>query len=406
MRAMKTLVISAVTVLGLLATTQVANAAPKKQTVKFSVTGDCKGEEEMIEGESDDNCKIVATISSASPSRSAVLEQLNDDDEWDEAAKARSKSGKVSFKIDATDEDDLWLDGDFTFRVVVAKSGSNKAYTSKEYTFTFTPAESTDEDEDEGSGEASSKQKGKSTGNTKLDTVLDKMDDKNTTFDDNCEKSFGADCKLMFTSTGPNWSKLTAAKWQPMCEKLLKQSAANCKLMYGASAPPPGSNNQPSSGGSNVKITEADIKKACTAAGITDCDAVVKLLLGPTKPSQAEQSKLLGSKMDAFFKAMPQQPSSGGSNNQPSSGGSTQQPSSGGSGGQPTSGGVAITAESIKKACTTAGIADCTAIVKLMMDGMASGKAPDPQEMNKLLGNKADAFLKAMGFPSQPSTSK
>ena len=250
------------------------------------------------------------------------------------------------------------------------------------------------------------------------------MDDKNTTFDDDCKKSFGADCTLMFTSTGPNWSKLTAAKWQPMCEKLIKQTAANCKLMYGATAPPPGSNNQPSSGGSNVKITEADIKKACTAAGITACDPVVKLLLGPTKPTQAEQSKLLGNKMDAFFKAMPQQPNSGGSNNQPSSGGSNNQPSSGGSNNQPSSGcsnnqpssggsnnqppsgGVAITAESIKKACTTAGIADCTAIVKLMMDAMASGKAPDPQEMNKLLGNKADAFLKAMGFPSQPSTKK
>ena len=77
-----------------------------------------------------------------------------------------------------------------------------------------------------------------------------------------------------------------------------------------------------------------------------------------------------------------------------------------GSNNQPSSGGVAITAESIKKACTTAGIADCTAIVKLMMDGMASGKPPDAQAMNKLLGNKMDAFLKAMGFPSQPSTSK
>ena len=324
---MKTLVISAVAVLGLLATTQVANAAPKKQTVKFSVTGDCKGEEEMIEGESDDNCKIVATISSTSPSRSAVLEQLNDDDEWDEAAKARSKSGKVSFKIDATDEDDLWLDGDFTFRVVVAKSGSNKAYTSKEYTFTFTPAEEEEEDEDDsGSGEASSKQKSKSTGDKKLDAVMDKMDDKNTTFDDNCEKSFGADCKLMFTSTGPNWAKLSTAKWQPMCEKLLKQSADNCKKMYGSFGPP-----------------------------------------------------------------------SGGSNSQPSTGGSTQGPSTGG---------VAITAESIKKACTTVGIEDCTAIVKLMTEAMASGKPPDPQAMNKLLGNKMDAFLKAMGFPSQPSTSK
>ena len=354
MRAMKTLVISAVAVLGLLATTQVANAAPKKQTVKFSVTGDCKGEEEMIEGESDDNCKIVATISSASPSRSAVLEQLNDDDEWDEAAKAKSKSGKVSFKIDATDEDDLWLDGDFTFRVVVAKSGSNKAYTSKEYTFTFTPAEEEEEDEDDsGSGEASSKQKSKSTGDKKLDAVMDKMDDKNTTFDDNCEKSFGADCKLMFTSTGPNWAKLSTAKWQPMCEKLLKQSADNCKKMYGSFGPPSGgSNSQPSTGGST------------------------------------------------------QGPSTGGSGGQPSTGGSKNQPSSGGSNSQPSSGGVAITAESIKKACTTAGIADCTAIVKLMMDGMASGKPPDAQAMNKLLGNKMDAFLKAMGFPSQPSTSK
>ena len=318
----------------------------------------------MIEGESDDNCKIVATISSASPSRSAVLEQLNDDDEWDEAAKAKSKSGKVSFKIEATDEDDLWLDGDFTFRVVVAKSGSNKAYTSKEYTFTFTPAESTDEDEDEdsGSGEASSKQKSKSTGDKKLDAVMDKMDDKNTTFDDDCKKSFGEDCKLMFTPTGPVWAKLSAAKWQPMCEKLLKQSADNCKKMYGSFGPPSGgSNNQPSSGGSN------------------------------NQPSSGGSNN---------------QPSSGGSNNQPSSGGSNNQPSSGGSNNQPSSGGVAITAESIKKACTTAGIEDCTAIVKLMMDGMASGKPPDPQAMNKLLGNKMDAFLKAMGFPSQPSTSK
>ncbi len=379
MRAMKTLVISAVAVLGLLATTQVANAAPKKQTVKFSVTGDCKGEEEMIEDESDDNCKIVATISSASPSRSAVLEQLNDDDEWDEAAKARSKAGKVSFKIDATDEDDLWLDGDFTFRVVVAKSGSNKAYTSKEYTFTFTPAESTDEDEDSGSGEASSKQKGKSTGNTKLDTVLDKMDDKNTTFDDDCKKSFGADCTLMFTSTGPNWSKLTAAKWQPMCEKLLKQSAANCKLMYGKSAPPPGSDNQPSSGGSNNQ---------------------------PSSGGSNNQPSSGGSNNQPTSGGSNNQPTSGGSNNQPTSGGSNNQPTSGGSNNQPTSGGVAITAESIKKACTTAGIADCTAIVKLMMDGMAAGKAPDAQEMNKLLGTKMDAFLKAMGFPSQPSTKK
>ena len=333
---MKNLAISAVTVFGLLATTQVADAASyasssKKQTVKFSVTGDCKDEEEMIEGESKDNCKIVVKISPTTPTRSAILEQLNDDDEWDQVASAKSKSGKITFSIDATDEDDLWLDGDFTFQVNVKKSGTNKAVVSDEYTFTFTPAESEDEDEDEGSGEASSKQKGKSTGNTKLDAVMDNMDDKNTKYDDGCTKSFGADCKLMFTPTGPNWAKLTTAKWQSMCVVLLRQSTANCKLMYGSSAPPLG---------------------------------------------------------------VP-------SGEQPSGGSGGQQPS-GGSGGQPPSGGSAMTADTIKKACTTVGIADCTAIVQLMMDAMSAGKMPDGQAMGKLLGNKMDAFLKAM--PPMPSS--
>jgi len=328
---MKTLAISAVTVFGLLATTQVTDAASyasssKKQTVKFSVTGDCKDEEEMIEDESKDNCKIVVKISPTTPTRSAVLEQLNEDDEWDQVASAKSKSGKITFSIEATDEDDKWLDGDFTFQVSVKKSGTNKAAVSDEYTFTFTPAES--EDEDEGSGEASSKQKGKSTGNAKLDAVMDNMDDKNTKYDDGCTKSFGADCKLMFTPTGPNWAKLTTAKWQSMCVVLLRQSTANCKLMYGSSAPPMGS------------------------------------------PSGEQPS-----------------------------GGSGGQPPSGGSGGQPPS---AMTSDTIKKACTTAGVADCTAIVQLMMDAMSAGKIPDGQAMGKLLGNKMDAFFKAL--PPMPSS--
>ena len=314
MKNLKTALIATITVIGLLATTQVASAASrptaaKKQTVKFSVTGDCKDEAEMIEDESEDNCKIVATISSSSPSRKAVLEQLNEDEEWDEVAAAKSKSGKISFKIEATDEDDAWLEGDFTFRVLVAKSGSNKAYTSKEYTFTFTPADSEDSD-DSGSGEASTKQKGKSTGNAKLDTVLDNLDNKDTKYDDSCEKSFGEDCKLMFTPTGPDWTKLTAAKWNPMCMKLLKQSEENCKKMYGADAPPPADGTAPAGGNNNsgAKITEAEIQKACTAAGITDCTAIIKAMTSGAPPTPEEMNKLLGSKMTAFWKAMPPPP--------------------------------------------------------------------------------------------------
>ena len=88
------------------------------------------------------------------------------------------------------------------------------------------------------------------------------------------------------------------------------------------------------------------------------------------------------------------------SGEQPSGGSGGQQPS-GGSGGQPPSGG-AMTADTIKKACTTVGIADCTAIVQLMMDAMSAGKMPDGQAMGKLLGNKMDAFFKAM--PPMPSS--
>lgn len=120
MRTTKTLVISVLVSFGLLATTQVANAAPKKQIVTFSVTGDCADEQEMIEGVSTNNCKIVVQISPTTPARSAILEQFNDDDdEWNQVSKASSRNGKITFSIDATDEDDAWLDGDFTFRVTV-----------------------------------------------------------------------------------------------------------------------------------------------------------------------------------------------------------------------------------------------------------------------------------------------
>ena len=321
-RTTKTLVISVLVAFGLLATTQVANAAPKPQKVTFSVTGDCEDEQEMVEDESTDNCKIVVKISPTTPTRSAILEQLNDDDEWDEVSTAKSKKGKITFSIEATDEDDAWLDGEFTFRVTVKKSGKRPSVESDEYTFTFITADSLEEDE-ESTGEGSAKQKSKSTGDTKLDSVLDNMDNKDTKYDDNCTKTFGTDCKLMFTPTGPDWTKLSATKWQTMCEQLLKQTAANCKLMYGASAPPPGSsgNTGGSSGntGGSIAQIEAMIRKACTTAGITNCDPVVKAFSSPTPPTNAEMTTLLKDKMDAFFRAMSSSGSggSGGSNTQP-----------------------------------------------------------------------------------------
>jgi len=65
--------------------------------------------------------------------------------------------------------------------------------------------------------------------------------------------------------------------------------------------------------------------------------------------------------------------------------------------------------EFIKKACATAGIADCTAIVKLLMAAMKAGKGPDPKELASLVGDKMFDFIKAMGFnspPPSPTSSK
>ena len=365
MRTTKTLVISVLVAFGLLATTQVANAAPKKQTVKFSVTGDCKDEQEMIEGESTNNCKIVVQMSSTTPARSAILEQRNEDDGWDQVSKASSRKGKITFSIDATDEDDAWLDGDFTFRVTVKKSAANKAVFSEEYILTFINAESSAEssaEDEEGTGEGSAKQKSKGTGNKKLDGVLDDMDNKNTKYDDDCKKSFGTDCKSMFTPTGPDWTKLTPAKWQTMCEQLLRLNAANCKMMYGKSMPPPDSSG-------SYALSEASIRKVCTDVGIKDCGPVVTMFRSPTMPTESEMKNLLGNKFEQVNQRL--FPSSGGS----------------GVSGSPNE-------ASIRKACTDVGIKDCGPVVDMFMD-----PKPSSAEEKTLLGDKFDAFMRAL-FPS------
>jgi hypothetical protein len=189
------------------------------------------------------------------------------------------------------------------------------------------------------------------------------MDNKNTKYDDNCKKSFGTDCKSMFTPTGPDWTKLSATTWQTMCEQLLKLNAANCKMMYGKSMPPPDSSG-------SYALSEASIRKVCTDVGITDCGPVVKMFMSPTMPTESEMKKLLGNKFEQVNRRL--FPSSGGS---------------GGVGGSPNE-------ASIRKACTDVGITDCGPVVDMFMDPKMSSA-----EEKTLLGDKFDAFMRAL-FPS------
>ncbi len=262
------IVITGVTLalLGMVIATPIVDAAPKKQSVKVRLSGSCV-ESEMIEGEVEDDCTLEITLTPKAPTRTVTLQLQDEDETWGSVTTAKTKSGKLSLEINATDIDDAWLDGEFTYRVSVKKSGKNAAFKSDEYTIAFTPADAIEEEGEEEGEEGEEGDTDAGTGNDKLDAVLDKIDDKKTSFDDNCSKSFSKDeCKLMFTPKGPNWDKLTAVQWGAMCEKLLKQSATNCKLMYGKSTPPPGGLDESKANGTgsdklDTVLTKIDDKK-------------------------------------------------------------------------------------------------------------------------------------------------
>ena len=261
-----------------------ANAATK-QTVKVFMTGDC-ADGQMVEEIDEDDCEITVSLTPKSAKRSAIIEVAYDPDEieWEELDSGKTKSGRLIFGVSSTDEDDIYFDGIVLYRVQVKKSGSNKAFTSKEYKVAYTSAEAAADDED----------------------LLEDL-----------------------------------AVLDPE-EEALEQKMDEAK-----------SDNQ-------KKVNEQ-------------------------QPNQQIKQNTNG-----------QNPPTGGQgsagNGQPGTPPSNQKPPQ-------------MNEEFIKKACATAGIADCTAIVKLLMTAMKANKGPDPKELASLVGDKMFDFIKAMGFNSPPPTS-
>jgi hypothetical protein len=260
-----------------------ANAAPK-QTVKVFMTGDC-ADGQMVEEIDEEDCEITVSLTPKSAKRSAIIEVAYDPDEieWEELDSGKTKSGRLIFGVSSTDEDDNYFDGIVLYRVLVKKSGSNKAFTSKEYKVAYTSAEAASDDED----------------------LLEDL-----------------------------------AVLDPE-EEALEQKMDQAK-----------SDNQ-------KKVNEQ-------------------------QPNQQIKQNTNG-----------QKPPTGGQgsagNGQPGTPPSNQKPPQ-------------MDEQFIKKACATAGIADCTAIVKLLMTAMKAGKGPDPKELASLVGDKMFDFIKAMGFNSPPPT--
>ena len=260
-----------------------ANAAPK-QTVKVFMTGDC-ADGQMVEEIDEEDCEITVSLTPKSAKRSAIIQVAYDPDEieWEELDSGKTKSGRLIFGVSSTDDDDIYFDGIVLYRVLVKKSGSNKAFTSKEYKVAYTSAEAAADDED----------------------LLEDL-----------------------------------AVLDPE-EEALEQKMDQAK-----------SDNQ-------KKVNEQ-------------------------QPNQQIKQNTNG-----------QNPPTGGQgsagNGQPGTPPSNQNPPQ-------------MDEQFIKKACATAGIADCTAIVKLLMTAMKAGKGPDPKELASLVGDKMFDFIKAMGFNSPPPT--
>jgi len=125
----------------------VSAAAPQK--VKILMSGDC-ADGEMIEGSDEEDCEIMVSVTPRSAKRSAILEVAYDseDPEWEEFDSGKTKSGRLIFDVPSTDEDDEYTNGIVMYRVIVKKSGANKAVRGKTYSIEYTSAEGAAYDED------------------------------------------------------------------------------------------------------------------------------------------------------------------------------------------------------------------------------------------------------------------
>jgi Tfp pilus assembly protein PilX len=252
-----------------------ASAAPK-QTVKVFMTGDC-ADGQMVEEIDSDDCEITVSVTPKSAKRSAIIQVAYDSDEveWEELDSGKTKSGRLIFGVSSTDDDDIWFDGIILYRVLVKKSGGNKAFLSKEYKVAYTSAEAAEDDED-------------------LLEDLAVLDPDEEAFEQKMDQA-KSDNQKKINEQQPN--------------QQIKQNTngenpqRNSDLGSAGSAQPgaPQGNNPP-------QINEEFIKKACASAGIADCTAIVKLLMTAMKagkgPDPKELSALVGDKMFAFIKAM------------------------------------------------------------------------------------------------------
>jgi hypothetical protein len=86
-------------------------------------------------------CFVEATVKPAKPARKVTLQFFDDlDNKWYVESDARTTSiGRAAMLFDWTKSNGCFYNSTFSYRIVVAKSGTNKAFTSNTFSVTFVP---------------------------------------------------------------------------------------------------------------------------------------------------------------------------------------------------------------------------------------------------------------------------
>jgi hypothetical protein len=297
---------------------RVKNAALGKPAVVAE--GSCD-DGEMIEGVDDDDC--VVTIKVGKSTRKASLQMLDDDRNWETLETIVARRGGAQFDIFATDDDGVWLDGKYTFRVFAPRSGKTPEFISANFVVLFGSEVALDD-----TTEMSDEELADSGATPEMQSAMADIEKPATKFDDNCSKIFSAvDCALMFRpGKGPDLTTLGASKWVKMCSTLLKRPASDCETEFkfatqmqnksgtggmqagqGGTMQPGQGGMQPGQGGMQPGpggmqpgpgLDPVKLAAACAAIGMSNADCRAAIQMGPMAALQK-----FGDKAEAFCKA-------------------------------------------------------------------------------------------------------
>jgi hypothetical protein len=245
---------------------------------------------EMIEGTDEDDCVIAMKIGKAT--RKFSLQLLNTDGDWDTVGSVLAKKGSLKIDVPATDDDGVWLDGMYTYRIFAARSGKNPEYISDDFDVLYGTELVADDTAELGGDETDGVA-------PEMQAAMDDIEKPATKFDDNCSKIFDRiDCALMFRpGKGPDFITLGKSKWVKMCSTLLKRPEGDCEKEFAfASGAGTASGQQGMPKGPG--LDPAKVSAACAAIGMAEADCRTALQAGPMAALQK-----FGDKAETFCKA-------------------------------------------------------------------------------------------------------